>query len=115
MLGPVGTRQEIGALPPEADLALASCSASVARARSSAVSGSGPDAHACDSNIAIEPLCESATNALLRACPAEGNRAEALRQFHRFRHMLADETGLRPSPQLMDLMGGTLSGAKNGV
>ena len=65
--------------------------------------------------IAIEPLCESATNALLRACLAEGNRAEALRQFHRFRHMLADETGLRPSPQLMDLMGGTLSGAKNRV
>ncbi|MFC7531762.1 BTAD domain-containing putative transcriptional regulator [Actinoplanes sp. GCM10030250] len=61
--------------------------------------------------IGIEPLCESATHALLRACLAEGNRAEALRQFHRFRHLLDGETGLRPSPQLMDLMGGTLAGA----
>jgi DNA-binding SARP family transcriptional activator len=62
--------------------------------------------------IAIEPLCESAIHALLRACLAEGNRAEALRQFHRFRDLLADQTGLRPSSQLMDLMGGTLAGAK---
>jgi DNA-binding SARP family transcriptional activator len=61
--------------------------------------------------IGIEPLCESATHALLRACLAEGNRAEALRQFHQFRHLLADEIGLRPSPQLVDLMGGALAGA----
>ncbi|SHN13465.1 AfsR/SARP family transcriptional regulator [Cryptosporangium aurantiacum] len=64
--------------------------------------------------IAIEPLCESATKALLRACLAEGNRAEALRQFHRFRDLLADETGLHPTRQLMELMGGTLAGAKPG-
>jgi DNA-binding SARP family transcriptional activator len=61
--------------------------------------------------IRIEPLCESATHALLRACLAEGNRAEALRQFHLFRHLLADETGLGPSPQLMDLMSAVLPGA----
>jgi DNA-binding SARP family transcriptional activator len=60
--------------------------------------------------IGIEPLCESATHALLRACLAEGNRAQALRQFDRFRHLLADETGLRPSPQLMELMGAVLAG-----
>jgi DNA-binding SARP family transcriptional activator len=60
--------------------------------------------------IGIEPLCESATHALLRACLAEGNRAEALRQFHLFRHLLADETGLCPSPQMMDLMSAVLSG-----
>lgn len=55
--------------------------------------------------IGIEPLCESATHALLRACLAEGNRAEALRQFHLFKHLLADETGLRPSRRLMDVIG----------
>lgn len=60
--------------------------------------------------IGIEPLCESATHALLRACLAEGNRAQALRQFDLFRHLLADETGLQPSPQLMELMGAVLAG-----
>jgi DNA-binding SARP family transcriptional activator len=55
--------------------------------------------------IGIEQLCESATYALLRACLAEGNRAEALRQFRRFRRLLAEETGLRPSPRLVDVMG----------
>lgn len=55
--------------------------------------------------IAIEPLGESATRALIRACLAEGNRAEALRQFVLFQHLLADETGLRPSEDLEDLIG----------
>lgn len=55
--------------------------------------------------IGIEPLCESATHALLRACLAEGNRAEAMRQFELFRRLLAEETGLQPSRQLMELMG----------
>ena len=58
--------------------------------------------------IAIEPLCESATRTLLRACLAEGNRAEALRQYDLFRRLLAQETGLQPSRQLTELMGALL-------
>jgi DNA-binding SARP family transcriptional activator len=61
------------------------------------------------SAIAIEPLGESATHALIRAYLAEGNRTEALRQFCRFRELLAEETGLRPSRQLVELMGSLLS------
>jgi DNA-binding SARP family transcriptional activator len=59
--------------------------------------------------IGIEPLCESATRTLLRACLAEGNRAEALRQYDRFRRLLAEETGLQPSRQLTELIGGLLN------
>ena len=55
--------------------------------------------------IAIEPLGESATHALIRACLAQGNRTEALRQFGLFQHLLADETGLRPSEELQELIG----------
>jgi DNA-binding SARP family transcriptional activator len=55
--------------------------------------------------IAIEPLGESATHALIRACLAEGNRTEALRQFSLFQRLLADETGLRPSDGLVELIG----------
>jgi DNA-binding SARP family transcriptional activator len=62
--------------------------------------------------IGIEPLWESATHALLRAYMAEGNRAEALRHFRRFQHLLADETGLRPSPRLMDVMGTVIADAE---
>ena len=59
--------------------------------------------------IGIEPLRESAAYALLRACLTEGNRAEALRQFHLFRHLLAGETGLPPSRQLLELMSAVLA------
>lgn len=58
--------------------------------------------------IGIEPLCESATRTLLRACLAEGNRAEALRQYDLFRRLLAEETGLQPSRQLTELVGALL-------
>lgn len=62
--------------------------------------------------ISIEPLWESATHALLRACLAEGNRVEALRHFRRFQRLLADETGLRPSARLMDVMGTVIADAR---
>lgn len=65
--------------------------------------------------IAIEPLGESATFALIRACLAEGNRTEALRQFDLFRRLLADETGLTPSGRLSDLMGSVLGGVRSPV
>ena len=61
--------------------------------------------------IAIEPLGESATLALIRASLAEGNRTEALRQFSLFRRLLAAETGLRPSEQLEELIGSIRSSA----
>jgi DNA-binding SARP family transcriptional activator len=61
--------------------------------------------------IAIEPLWEPATLALLQAHMADGNRAEALRQFSMFQQLLADETGLVPSSQLAELMGPVLDGA----
>jgi DNA-binding SARP family transcriptional activator len=65
--------------------------------------------------IGIEPLCESATRTLLRACLAEGNRAEALRQYDLFRRLLAEETGLQPSRQLTDLVGALLPGRDGSV
>jgi two-component SAPR family response regulator len=54
--------------------------------------------------LAVEPLCESVNAALIRAYLAEGNRTEALRQYRLFETQLADETGLRPSRQLSDLV-----------
>jgi DNA-binding SARP family transcriptional activator len=54
--------------------------------------------------IAVEPLCESAHVALVRAHLAEGNRTEAIRQFTAFRRMLYDETGLAPSPRLVAVL-----------
>ena len=63
--------------------------------------------------IAIEPLCESATRALIRAYLAEGNSTEALRQFRRFRALLAEETGLHPSGQLLDLMSPLLTSLRH--
>ncbi len=64
----------------------------------------GEAAEAALSAIAGEPLRESAHRALIRVHFAEGNPSEALRQFELFRRMLADELGLRPSPQLFELM-----------
>lgn len=51
-----------------------------------------------------EPLRESAHRALIRAHLAEGNPGEALRQYHLFRRLLADELGLEPSQLMADLM-----------
>ena len=55
--------------------------------------------------LAVEPLYESAQSALIQAHLAEGNRAEALRQFTAFRRLLFDETGLAPSARLVATMG----------
>ncbi len=58
--------------------------------------------------IAIEPLYESAQIALVEAHLAEGNRAEAIRQFVTFRRLLHEETGLAPSARLVALLGDVL-------
>lgn len=55
------------------------------------------------SALAGEPLRESAHRAVIRIHLADGNRSEALRQYRLCRHLLA-ELGVRPSPQLEDLM-----------
>jgi DNA-binding SARP family transcriptional activator len=54
--------------------------------------------------IRAEPLHESAHMALITAHLAEGNRAEALRQFDTYRDLLHRETGLSPSAELESLV-----------
>ncbi|MEV1065216.1 BTAD domain-containing putative transcriptional regulator [Streptomyces sp. NPDC050263] len=49
------------------------------------------------------PLRETSWALLMRALYAAGRPVEALRQYERFRGMLATELGLDPSPQLRDL------------
>ncbi|HEV7870805.1 MAG TPA: BTAD domain-containing putative transcriptional regulator [Modestobacter sp.] len=51
-----------------------------------------------------EPLRESAHRVLIRAHLAEGNVAEALREYDTFREMLAEELGVRPTAQMRDLV-----------
>ena len=53
--------------------------------------------------VAGEPLRESAHRALIRAYIAEGNLAEAIRQFETCRKALRSELGLEPSAQLRAL------------
>jgi len=56
--------------------------------------------HAALIAVRLEPLRETAHTALIRAYLAEGNRSEALRQFNRYRELLAAELGVEP-PELM--------------
>jgi DNA-binding SARP family transcriptional activator len=68
---------------------------------SSAHSASGDDAAAivaAERAVSLEPYRESAYRALIRACAAAGNKAEALRQYERCREILSDELGVDPSP-----------------
>ncbi len=44
--------------------------------------------------------------ALIRAHLAEGNQAEALRDFERYEHLLGSELGLRPTPLVSELVAG---------
>lgn len=54
--------------------------------------------------VRLEPIRESTHRALIAAHLAEGNRAEAYRQFHFFRELLADELELDPSTRITDLL-----------
>ncbi|WP_322620241.1 BTAD domain-containing putative transcriptional regulator [Streptomyces acidicola] len=56
-----------------------------------------------ESLILTAPLRETCWALLMRALYATGRSAEALRQYERFREMLATELGLDPSPGLRDL------------
>jgi DNA-binding SARP family transcriptional activator len=56
--------------------------------------------------VAGEPLRESAHRTLIRTYIAEGNVAEAIRQYCVYRRLLNDELGVDPSPELEALVRG---------
>jgi DNA-binding SARP family transcriptional activator len=64
--------------------------------------------------IRAEPLRESAHAALIRIHLAEGNQSEALREFDGYRRLLQTELGLRPTPQLGELVAGLLGSVTRG-
>lgn len=54
--------------------------------------------------VRAEPLRESAHRAVIRAHLAEGNMAEAIRQFETCRAVLRQELGVEPSAELAELI-----------
>jgi DNA-binding SARP family transcriptional activator len=54
--------------------------------------------------VTSEPLRESAHRALIEAFLAEGNAADAIRQYRLFRDLIRRELGLEPSPLLRQLV-----------
>jgi DNA-binding SARP family transcriptional activator len=56
--------------------------------------------------VCAEPLRESAHRVLIRTHMAEGNHAEAGRQYELCRRLLRHEVGVEPSPQLRELVSG---------
>jgi DNA-binding SARP family transcriptional activator len=54
--------------------------------------------------VQADPLRESAHRQVVAVHLAEGNSAEALRQFHVYRRLLAHELGLPPSPAIRALV-----------
>jgi DNA-binding SARP family transcriptional activator len=60
--------------------------------------------HAGLAAVHAEPLRESAHRAVIEAHLAEGNVAEALRQYESCRRQLADELAITPSGSLQDLV-----------
>jgi DNA-binding SARP family transcriptional activator len=56
--------------------------------------------------VACEPLRESAHRALVKLHLAEGNAAEALRQYRRFAELLHSELECEPSELMQDLLRG---------
>jgi DNA-binding SARP family transcriptional activator len=64
----------------------------------------GPAVEAGLAAVREEPLRESAQRALIRTYLAEGNAAEAVRQYRRYRQMLDEELGLEPTAEMVDLV-----------
>jgi len=54
--------------------------------------------------VRAEPLRESAHRRVVEVHLAEGNLAEALRQYHHYRRLLGTELGIAPSPVIRDLV-----------
>ena len=68
----------------------------------------GRYAHAMSAALAalrVEPLRESANAAVIRVHLAEGNQANAAREFRRYRALLQRELGVEPTPSLFELVG----------
>ncbi|WP_053227371.1 AfsR/SARP family transcriptional regulator [Solirubrobacter soli] len=61
-------------------------------------------AEAAFAAVACEPLRESAHRALVKLHVAEGNIAEALRQYHLFESLLRSTLGCQPSALMRDLL-----------
>lgn len=55
--------------------------------------------------VRSEPLRESAHRRIIEVHLAEGNHAEALRQYDSYRRLIAHELGLPPSPAIRRLVG----------
>jgi DNA-binding SARP family transcriptional activator len=56
--------------------------------------------------VSIEPYRESAHRALIRTFIAEGNSASAVAHYQRYRRLLTNELGLRPTSQMKALVDG---------
>jgi predicted ATPase/DNA-binding SARP family transcriptional activator len=54
--------------------------------------------------LELDPLCEGAHRALIRAYLARGNRPMAARQYQRCRNILAQELSVEPAPETKRLM-----------
>ncbi|MFB9313800.1 AfsR/SARP family transcriptional regulator [Nocardioides plantarum] len=54
--------------------------------------------------VHADPLRESAHEAVIVVCLAQGNRNDALRHFRGYRSRLRDELGLDPSPRIESLL-----------
>jgi DNA-binding SARP family transcriptional activator len=65
-----------------------------------------PALEAAQAAVQSEPLRESAQRLTLRTLLAQGNRAEALRQFNSYRRLLVAEIGLEPGKETWDLLAG---------
>jgi len=61
--------------------------------------------------VAAEPLRESAQRLLMRAHLAEGNLAEALRQYRSYALTAASEFGIQPSREMVGLVDSALARA----
>jgi DNA-binding SARP family transcriptional activator len=66
----------------------------------------GAAVDAAQAVVRADPLRESGYKLLIRAHLAEGNRAEAMRQFRVYQTVMRDELGLRPSPDIRGLVPG---------
>ncbi len=54
--------------------------------------------------VQLEPLRDSGHATLIKVHLAQGNRAEAIRQYHTYCRVLREELGLSPSPQVERLL-----------
>jgi pentatricopeptide repeat protein len=76
----------------------------VVAARLAAAGRHGQAIQAAYAAVQTEPLRESAYRTVIRVHLAEGNVADALRVFERFRILLRDEIGVAPTDRMAQLV-----------